>query len=144
MQPLNNRTTRRLSDGQAALVFLAPATHPWPGGATSWYYDLTTIPVIGRLFSETLTYPAGTLQMADATTCVFAPNKVPDNYLGMAAIPLVLRPSAFRANATDVAGLYSRPSHGFPRQFISWRLASKHRRIWRAGSAGKRSWDAHS
>ncbi|MFD1982512.1 alpha/beta fold hydrolase [Mesorhizobium newzealandense] len=93
-------------DKTLGLVFLAPATHPWPGGATSWYYDLTTIPVIGWLFSETLAYPAGTLQIADATTCVFSPNKVPDNYLSLASIPLVLRPSAFRANATDVAGLY--------------------------------------
>ena len=98
---------REHADKTLGLVFLAPATHPWPGGATSWYYDLTTIPVIGRLFSETLTYPAGTLQMADATTCVFSPNKVPDNYLNTAAIPLVLRPPAFRANATDVAGLYA-------------------------------------
>ncbi|WP_137930843.1 alpha/beta fold hydrolase [Mesorhizobium comanense] len=97
---------REHADKTLGLVFLSPATHPWPGGATSWYYDLTTIPVIGRLFSETLTYPAGTLQMADATTCVFSPNKVPDNYLAAASIPLVLRPSAFRANATDVAGLY--------------------------------------
>ena len=93
-------------DKTLGLVFLAPATHPWPGGATSWYYDLTTIPVIGWLFSETLAYPAGTQQMADATTCVFSPNKVPDNYLSLGSIPLVLRPSAFRANATDVAGLY--------------------------------------
>jgi len=97
---------REHADRTLGLVFLAPATHPWPGGATSWYYDLTTVPVIGRLFSETLTYPAGTFQMAEATTCVFSPNKVPDDYLGAAAIPLVLRPSAFRANATDVAGLY--------------------------------------
>ena len=98
---------REHADKTLGLVFLAPATHPWPGGATSWYYDLTTIPVIGRLFSETLTYPAGTLQMTDATTCVFSPNKVPDNYLSAASIPLVLRPAAFRANATGVAGLYS-------------------------------------
>ena len=97
---------REHADKTLGLVFLAPATHPWPGGATSWYYDLTTVPVIGRLFSETLTYPAGTLQMADATTCVFSPNKVPDNYLNTASIPLVLRPAAFRANAADVAGLY--------------------------------------
>jgi pimeloyl-ACP methyl ester carboxylesterase len=27
-------------DMTAGLVFLAPATHPWPGGI-SWYYDLT-------------------------------------------------------------------------------------------------------
>jgi pimeloyl-ACP methyl ester carboxylesterase len=97
------------------LVFLSPATHPWPGGATSWYYDLTTIPVVGRLFAETLTYPAGTFQMADATTCVFSPNKVPDDYLAAASIPLVLRPAAFRANATDVAGLYSYAAGASPR-----------------------------
>ncbi|RWC49229.1 MAG: alpha/beta hydrolase [Mesorhizobium sp.] len=97
---------REHPDRTLGLVFLAPATHPWPGGATSWYYDLTTMAVIGRLFSETLTYSAGTLQMTDATTCVFSPNKVPDNYLSAASIPLVLRPTAFRANATDVAGLY--------------------------------------
>ncbi|MER8574078.1 alpha/beta hydrolase [Mesorhizobium sp. M1338] len=97
---------REHSDRTLGLVFLAPATHPWPGGATSWYYHLTTIPVIGWLFSETLTYPTGRLRMEDATTCVFSPNKVPDNYLAAASIPLVLRPSAFRANAADVAGLY--------------------------------------
>jgi pimeloyl-ACP methyl ester carboxylesterase len=97
---------REHQDKTLGLVFLAPATHPWPGGATSWYYNLTTIPVIGWMFSETLTYPAGMLQMADATTCVFAPNKVPDGYVTRTSIPLVLRPSAFRANATDVAGLY--------------------------------------
>ncbi|MFA6032487.1 MAG: alpha/beta hydrolase [Myxococcota bacterium] len=97
---------REHADKTLGLVFLSPATHPWPGGATSWYYDLTTIPLLGRLFSETLIYPAGTWQMAGATTCVFSPNKVPDNYLAAASIPLVLRPSAFRANATDVAGLY--------------------------------------
>ena len=84
---------REHPDKTLGLVFVSPGTHPWPGGATSWYYDLTTIPVIGWLFSETLTYPAGTLQMADATTCVFSPNKVPDDYVAAASIPLVLRPS---------------------------------------------------
>ena len=38
--------------------------------------------------------------------CVFSPNKVPDGYAWRAAIPLVLRPGVFRANAIDVAGLY--------------------------------------
>ena len=59
---------------------VAPATHPWPGGATSWYYSLTAMPVVGRLFAETLACPAGTLRMAAATACVFAPNTVPDDY----------------------------------------------------------------
>lgn len=93
-------------DKTAGLVFLSPASHPWPGGATAWYYSLTTIPVVGRLFSETLAYPAGALRIDAATACVFAPNKVPDGYMTAASIPLVLRPGAFRANAADVAGLY--------------------------------------
>lgn len=90
----------------AGLVFLSAATHPWPGGATSWYYSLTALPVIGWLFSETVSAPAGALRLADATTCVFAPNAVPDGYAARAGIPLVLRPSAFRANAVDVESLY--------------------------------------
>ncbi|MGX5802688.1 alpha/beta fold hydrolase [Bradyrhizobium sp. Arg314] len=88
------------------LVFVSPATHPWPGGATAWYYKLTAMPVIGWLFSETLAYPAGMLQIGDATACVFSPNNPPADYIGNASIRLVLRPSAFRSNARDVAQLY--------------------------------------
>ncbi len=88
------------------LVFLSAATHPWPGGDTSWYYKLTTVPLLGWLFSETVATPAGSLRMDAATTCVFAPNPVPEKYLERAQIPLVLRPRTFRANATDVEGLY--------------------------------------
>ncbi len=97
---------RQHPEKTAGLVFLSPASHPWPGGATAWYYKLTAVPVIGWLFSETLAYPAGMLQIGDATACVFSPNKVPDGYIDNSSIPLVLRPSAFRANAVDVAQLY--------------------------------------
>lgn len=93
-------------DKTLGLVFVAAATHPWPGGATSWYYDVAKLPVIGRLFTETLTYPAGSFQLDAAMRCVFAPNNAPDGYSETASIPLVLRPAAFRANAIDVAGLY--------------------------------------
>jgi pimeloyl-ACP methyl ester carboxylesterase len=88
------------------LLFLSPATHPWPGGKTSWYYHLTVVPVLGRLFSETIAGPAGATRLTPATLCVFAPNAVPDSYLKRAQIPLVLRPLAFQANARDVDGLY--------------------------------------
>ncbi|TPI17438.1 alpha/beta hydrolase [Mesorhizobium sp. B4-1-1] len=97
---------RQHPDKTLGLVFLAPATHPWPGGATAWYYKLTAMPAIGWLFSETLAYPAGMLRIGDATACVFSPNKLPDFYIDNTSIPLVLRPSAFRANARDVAQLY--------------------------------------
>ncbi|TJV02210.1 MAG: alpha/beta hydrolase, partial [Mesorhizobium sp.] len=88
------------------LVFLAPVSHPWPGGATAWYYKLTAVPVVGWLFSETIAYAAGMLRIGNATACVFSPNNVPKGYIGKASIPLVLRPPAFRANARDVARLY--------------------------------------
>lgn len=90
----------------AGLVFASAATHPWEGGGTSWYYKLTTKPVIGRLFSETIALPAGMARMGAATDCVFAPNPTPADYLRRAEIPLVLRPATFRANAIDVESLY--------------------------------------
>jgi pimeloyl-ACP methyl ester carboxylesterase len=88
------------------LVFLSAATHPWPGAGTSWYYRLTAMPVVGRLFAETLAWPGGALRMRRATSCVFSPNPLAERYLEDAAIELVLRPHAFRANAIDVDGLY--------------------------------------
>jgi pimeloyl-ACP methyl ester carboxylesterase len=88
------------------IVFISPATHPWPGGETSWYYALTAKPFVGRLFAEAIAGPAGALSMAAATKCVFAPNPIPEEYLDRASIRLVLRASAFRANARDVEGLY--------------------------------------
>ncbi|MEP9387528.1 alpha/beta hydrolase [Mesorhizobium sp. KR9-304] len=93
-------------DKTKGLLFLAAATHPWPGGRTSWYYHLTMMPLIGWLFSETAASPAGSARIGPATTCVFAPNALPGDYLTRAQIPLVLRPAAFRANAADVEGLY--------------------------------------
>ena len=89
------------------LVFLSPATHPWPGAATSWYYTLAARPVIGRLFAETIATPAGARRIEAATTCVFAPNPVPERYVQQASIDLVLRPAAFRDNARDVEGLHA-------------------------------------
>lgn len=92
-------------DVTGGLVLLSPVTHPWPGGTISWYYGPATSR-IGLLFTRTVTTPAGALLMPTVTRAVFAPQAVPDDYLAAARIPLVLRPSAFEANAEDVAGLY--------------------------------------
>ncbi len=62
--------------------------------------------MVGWLFSEALSLPAGWGRMAAATGCVFAPNAVPESYTDTASIRLVLRPAAFRANAADVQSLY--------------------------------------
>tara|TARA_R110002020_G_scaffold316361_8_gene531523 strand:- start:3981 stop:5012 length:1032 start_codon:yes stop_codon:yes gene_type:complete len=88
----------------AGLVFLAPATHPWPGGI-AWYYGLTGMPVIGPLFANTLALPAGLTRLESGSACVFAPNPKPDDYIARTAPALVLRPKAFRNNAIDVSGL---------------------------------------
>lgn len=99
----------------AGLVFMSAATHPWPGGKTSWYYDVVATPVIGRIFSETIALPAGWLRLRAASRCVFAPNRMPDAYFSDASIPLVLRPQAFRNNGTDVAGLFDYVREAAPR-----------------------------
>lgn len=88
------------------LVFLAAATHPWPGGV-DWYYHLASAPVIGPIFCHTLALHAGMMRIAAATDHVFAPNPRPATYVEDTGPALVLRPSAFRSNATDVAGLHA-------------------------------------
>lgn len=88
----------------AGLLFLAPATHPWPGGI-DWYYDLSNTPVIGWWFTRLLALPAGLGRLDSGTRYVFFPNPRPDDYVEKTAPALVLRPATFRFNAIDVATL---------------------------------------
>src|SRR5215207_151010 len=94
------------ADVTGGLALLAPVTHPWPGGAVSWYYGPATS-ALGWLFTRTLTAPLGLAFMGPAVTGVFAPLTPPPGYLDAAQVPLVLRPRTFQANAADVAGLYA-------------------------------------
>ena len=94
----------RHGDKVLGLVFLSPATHPWPGGI-DWYYDIANLPYLGRLFCNTITLPGGLLRIGPGVGTVFHPNPVPEGYLDQAAIPLVLRPENFCNNARDVANL---------------------------------------
>lgn len=86
------------------LVLVAPATHPWPTGV-AWYYKLAALPVIDRLFTETLVLPIGLQSLHSGSESVFKPQPVPGDYVEKATISLVLRPAAFRNNARDVSGL---------------------------------------
>ncbi len=86
------------------LLLLAPATHPWPGGV-SWYYDVASLPVIGHLFTETILAPFGMASLEQGAKSVFAPDPMPVDYVEASAAALVFRPSVFRSNARDVAGL---------------------------------------
>jgi pimeloyl-ACP methyl ester carboxylesterase len=96
------------------LVFLSAATHPWPGGV-DWYYDLANTPVLGTLFCNTLSLPAGLMMIDQGIEHVFRPNQVPAGYRQKAAIEMVLRPDNFCANARDVANLLSYVTQVSPR-----------------------------
>jgi pimeloyl-ACP methyl ester carboxylesterase len=101
-------------DKTVGTVFLAPVSHPWPGGI-SWYYTLTAIPVVGWLFSETLALPGGWWRAEGGTACVFAPNRPTPDYADRTHLDLLFRPAHFRANASDVASLYDYVTEVSPR-----------------------------
>lgn len=86
------------------LAFLAPVSHAWPGGV-NWYYTLAAMPVIGALFCWTLTLPVGGLLAPRAMTNVFLPDPAPQDYADGIRLPLLFRPSSFRANARQIAFL---------------------------------------
>lgn len=75
----------------AGLLFLAPATHPWPGGI-GWYYHIATMPVLGWLFSHAVVVPLGLRRLESVTLGVFHPNPRPVDYIARTAPSLVLRP----------------------------------------------------
>jgi pimeloyl-ACP methyl ester carboxylesterase len=101
-------------DRVAALVLLAPVTHPWPGGI-AWYYGLTSMPVVGPLFARTIVLPVA-LSFIDAfARGLFTPQAMSETYVRNAAIPLLLRPRAFIANARDVAALKESVARQSPR-----------------------------
>lgn len=92
-------------DKVAGVVFVAPATHPWPGDALTWYYNLARLPVIGHGFAHLIAVPFGNLLYRRAVKSVFEPDKPPRDYASRSATRLVLRPASFHANAADVGAL---------------------------------------
>lgn len=91
-------------ENTAALVLLAPASHPWPGNLGLWY-RLTSnwlgrqvlIPAIAGLAPRT---------RAEAVTRrIFEPDPVPDGYLDYIGLDLALRRSQLEVNAVQVNAL---------------------------------------
>ncbi len=97
----------------AGLLFLSPATHPWPGGI-DWYYRLAATPFLGWLFSHLLVVPLGLRRLETGTRNIFSPNPRPAGYVEATAPALVLRPRTFRHNAADVANLFAYVSSEAP------------------------------
>ncbi|MBZ9791461.1 alpha/beta hydrolase [Rhizobium sp. 3T7] len=90
----------RHPDMTEGLLFLAPATHPWPGGI-DWYYHLAVMPILGWLFNHAVVVPLGLRRLEQATMNVFRPNPRPEDYIARTGPTLVLRPQAFYNNAVD-------------------------------------------
>ena len=88
----------------AGLVMLAPVTHRWNGGI-AWYHNLGAAPVVGRLFAHTLALPTGMLMLNTGARGAFRPQAMPDDYVRATALPLLLRPREFLANAWDMSTL---------------------------------------
>jgi len=87
------------------LVFVSPASHPWPGGV-DWHTRLGALPVAGRLFAELAAMPIGLALIPGALRTIFGPNAVPPDYRARIGAALVLRPRTFVANCRDVAHFY--------------------------------------
>jgi pimeloyl-ACP methyl ester carboxylesterase len=93
-------------DRVAALVLLAPPTHPHLRGMTALYTALAA-PIFGPLFARTLALPLAALAFAPGVRGAFLPQSPPADYLSRCACFLLLRPKAFLANACDIAGLHA-------------------------------------
>ncbi len=95
----------RHPDKTAGLLFLAPASHPWPGGI-DWYYHVASAHIIGWLFNHVVVVPLGLQRLEQGTLNVFHPNPRPSDYVAKTGPSLVLRPRAFYNNATDLKRLH--------------------------------------
>ena len=87
------------------LVFVSPATHPWPSGI-GWHVRVGAMPVVGRVFAELAAMPVGLALVPGALRSIFAPNAVPPDYRARIGAALVLRPRTFVANCRDIADFY--------------------------------------
>lgn len=90
----------------SGLLFLAPATHPWPSGV-DWYYKLANKPVIGKIFSYLLAPTLGWMKYEGGITSVFAPNPLPTDYAAQSGTLMAMRGRQFHNNSLDVAKLNS-------------------------------------
>ncbi|TYC60550.1 alpha/beta hydrolase [Rhodobacterales bacterium] len=98
----------------AGMAFIAPVSHPWPGGV-AWYHHVAAMPVIGDIFTRTITLPVAEQLAPNAILNVFAPEAAPDGYGDKIHLPLLYRPENFQANSADLAGLKENVTRLSPR-----------------------------
>jgi pimeloyl-ACP methyl ester carboxylesterase len=98
----------------AGLVMLAPVLYPWKGGVGR-YNDVVTTPVIGPLLAYTITLPLGYFLAGPGARNAFLPQIMPEHFVSDTAIPLLLRPREFLANARDLVTLKAAVAEQAPR-----------------------------
>ncbi len=91
-------------DLASGLVLLAPVTHDWGSGGTSWYNQAASPPFIGHAFAQ-LVPLVGPAQAQAGIDSVFEPAPAPEDYYDSAGLGLLFRPKHFRANARDLTVL---------------------------------------
>jgi len=91
-------------DRAAAVVSLAGATMPWPGGLGPWYAvaasglgGATVVPLVSRLATPAVA--------RRSIASVFEPQQPPEGYAAHIGIGLTLRPATLRSNARQVSTL---------------------------------------
>jgi len=84
------------------LVLLAPALSAWIGRA-AWFNTASFWPLLGPLISHLAVPLIGRGQASAGAGTAFSPEAVPEDYLARSALPLLLRPAVWRANAADMA-----------------------------------------
>jgi len=97
----------QFADEIAGVLLLSGALYPWPGDI-AWYHRVVGTPLVGDAFLRTLTVPGGSLLAAAGVKGNFHPDPAPEGYAGAIGLPLLFRPSNFRANSADTSGLKAR------------------------------------
>lgn len=92
-------------DEIAGIVMLAGVSHPWRGNHFRWHTRLAGKPIFGPVLLRTLIGPVGQMLIKSGVRQAFAPDPPMPSYAQQAAVPLILRPNQFRANAQDLLEL---------------------------------------
>ncbi len=90
--------------GAAALVIVAGATMPWPGGL-GLTYRLTAHPLAAATLVPLASAWITEAQVARTLSAIFAPDPVPPGYADHVATALALRRGSLKVNARQVNGL---------------------------------------
>ncbi|MDG2043475.1 MAG: alpha/beta hydrolase [Maricaulis sp.] len=83
------------------LVLIAPPLCAWIGDP-AWFNPASFWPLIGPFITRIFVPLTGEKALERGAISAFHPEKVPANYLHASSLPLLLRPSVWRANAADM------------------------------------------